>query len=169
MPSWYGNLHHCISSFITKIPVLTLSIGMPICVNTIQYKGPSGWGFWASGILHIPEERTLEVFIVLEYDRSQKKETSVTLLWTSKIMHSTFVLGVYCMLCPKTWKSSNQESEAPWFPVLHVMLGPTYTSVSPHSTFMVALQWSQCSIYTFLPRIVIVYVMLFYLLIFITF
>lgn len=86
---------------------------MPICVNTIQYKGLSRWGLQASGILHIPEERTPEVFIVWECDRSQKKETSVTLLWTPKIMHNTFVLGVYCMLCPKTWKSSNQESEAP--------------------------------------------------------
>lgn len=82
------------------------SVGMPICVNRIQYKGRAGWGLWVSGILHIPEERTPEVFIVLECDRSQK-DTSVTLLWTSKIMHSTFVLGVCTMLCPKTWKRSS--------------------------------------------------------------
>jgi hypothetical protein len=149
--------------------MLTVKIGTTVCVNTIQYKGPSGWGLCASGILQIPEERTPEVFIVLECDRSQKKETSVTLLWNPKTTHSTFLFGGYCTLYPKIWKSSNQESQDPYFPVLLVMLGPTYTLVSPHSTFTVGLQWFQCSIYTFLPRTVIVYVMLFCLLIFIIF
>lgn len=90
-----------------------VSNGTPICVNAIQYKGPSGWGLCASGILHIPEEKTLEVLIVLECDGSQKKETSFTLLWNPKIMHSTFVLGGYCTLCSMIWRSSNQESQAP--------------------------------------------------------
>lgn len=115
MPSWHGNLHYCIYSFITKH-------------QCWQY----AWSLLSVLKQYNVKDLLYEVFMPLEFYTSQKKKNLVTLLWNPKIVPSTFLLGGYCTLFPDM---NDFKSRKPYSLVPCPCDAGTHTSASPHLTY----------------------------------